>query len=287
MDGHEKNTIIETSKSASDETEALIPNSEERPELKASAQREHLQVPFEIKQVQNEDPDFFVFEGYASTFNNVDLGDDIVMPGAFRDSLSRKSFKILWQHDMKMPLGVPIEAFEDNKGLFIKAKLPKEDSFVSERVIPQLKVGSIDSMSIGFVVEDFEFDKNVRKILKVNLFEVSLVTMPMNPEAAVTAFKAEDESNETKISPTEGNKDISEAEVKSVTDVACMKDVELILKERGGFSGSERKTLISKIKDFSKQRDVASNCEDETRDAEIKEQLLNEFNKTINHIKGL
>ena len=56
------------------------------------------------------------FSGYASLFGEVDLGQDLVMPGAFRDSLARaahRGCKMLFQHDPNEPIGVWLELDED------------------------------------------------------------------------------------------------------------------------------------------------------------------------------
>ena len=152
-------------------------------------QTSQLTVPLEIKSI-DDDKDFFQFEGHASTFGNVDLGDDVIERGAFTESLKKRMPKLLWQHDMREPLGIFIEAFEDAKGLFVRGKMPKDDKFVSERVIPQMKIGSITSMSIGFSVNDFELKDGIRILKALNLFEASLVTFPMNEQATVTGMKA-------------------------------------------------------------------------------------------------
>lgn len=152
---------------------------------------EHIDVSFEVKQIDDSDDEFFRFEGLASTFGNVDLVNDIVLRGAFKDSLDEKTPVILWQHKSDSPLGMPEEIRETEQGLFLKAKLPKADTFVAGRVIPQIKVGSIGAMSIGFQVVEREFnDEGIRLLKKVNLMEVSLVTFPANELAKVSGFKA-------------------------------------------------------------------------------------------------
>ena len=154
-----------------------------------------LTIPFEVKQVK-EDEDFFYFSGYGSTFGNIDRGDDVIEKGAFVESLKNEMPKLLWQHKMSEPLGIFTNAFEDDRGLFVTGKMPKSDDFVRGRVIPQIKVGSISSMSIGFSIpsDGAEIRKmesgSVRFIKKVNLFEISLVTIPMNTEADITGFKS-------------------------------------------------------------------------------------------------
>ena len=209
-------------------------------------EQKFLKVPFEIKTIDNEDPDNFIFEGYASTFGNIDLGDDIVQLGAFQESLKlNPQVPILWQHQMGEPIGISIELREDNKGLFVKATLPKNDTMVNGRVMPQMKVGSIREISIGFFIRESSFnnDTQIRTLEKIALFEISLVTKAMNPQATVNDFKS-----------------FKETEVKS------LKDIETFLKE-GGMSRSDVKTLISNVKEFSNQRD-ADEEEVKQRDAE-------------------
>jgi HK97 family phage prohead protease len=151
---------------------------------------EKLTVPFEIKEMNEQDDKFFVFEGLASTFGNVDLVDDVVDKGAFENSLVTRMPKVLWQHDTAEPIGMPEQIRETEQGLFLKGKLPKDDTFVTGRVIPQLKIGSISSMSIGFTVKDFEVEDGIRHLKEVDLFEISLVTFPANTKAEVTGFKS-------------------------------------------------------------------------------------------------
>ena len=85
---------------------------------------EKLSFNLEIKSIHEDDEENFQFVGHASTFDNVDLGDDIVERGAFVDSLRKRTPKLVWQHDTRMPLGIFTEIFEDEVGLFVKAKMP-------------------------------------------------------------------------------------------------------------------------------------------------------------------
>lgn len=169
--------------------------------------------PFEIKSTSEEN-NIFSFEGYASTFNNIDFGDDMVIRGAFADSLSRNSqVPILWQHQMTEPVGVSARLYEDEKGLFIKGNLPKDDTLVSGRIIPQMKVGSIKEMSIGFFTKDFEMLKNgIRALKQIELFEVSLVTKAMNSQALVSGFKSFAGNTRLPLAPRDRTWDGTEAE---------------------------------------------------------------------------
>ena len=151
---------------------------------------ERLTVSFKIKQFSEND-DLFRFEGFASTFGNLDLDDDVILPGAFRESLKKRLPILLWQHQVGEPIGMPEEIFEDENGLILKAVLPKADDLVRGRIIPQMKIGSIKSMSIGFNIpnEGAFVENGIRFIKTIELFEVSLVTFPANPMALVSAFK--------------------------------------------------------------------------------------------------
>lgn len=210
---------------------------------------------FEVKAVA-EEGNYFTFEGYASTFGNVDLGEDVIMSGSFANSLIKTpNVPILWQHQMAEPIGYSFQLREDAKGLFVSARLPKDDTLVAGRVMPQMKIGSITEMSIGFFVENCEYQDEIRVIKEIELFEISLVTKAMNPKALISSFKS----------------------------LESLSDVEKSLKERG-FSNTEAKTLISKIKEFSNQRDAEEIKS--LRDAEQKAQLLAEISKLRNFIKS-
>ena len=158
-------------------------------------EKKFVTVPFELKGVhEDEEKGMFTFEGFASTFGNTDLDDDIIDRGAFSKSLARRKPKLLWQHSMDEPLGVFDSIDERDAGLFVKATMPREDTFVSGRVMPQIKIGSIDSMSIGFRIIEATFnrDTELRTIHEVELFEISLVSIPANPQAVITSFKRAD-----------------------------------------------------------------------------------------------
>lgn len=129
------------------------------------------------------------FEGYASVFGVVDQGLDAVAPGAFSKTLGTRQIRMLWQHDTAQPIGVWTEVREDERGLFVKGRLlPEVDK--GREALALLRAGAIDSMSIGYRTIQAEQDGRVRKLLEIDLFEISLVTFPMLPDAKVTAVKS-------------------------------------------------------------------------------------------------
>ncbi|RMD52403.1 HK97 family phage prohead protease [Candidatus Parcubacteria bacterium] len=150
---------------------------------------ETLDIEFSVKSVSEEG----IIEGKASAYNNVDLGGDVVLPGAF-GRVSAKSIKMLWQHNAAEPIGVWEQVKEGSDGLYVKGKIFPEVSRGAEALV-LLRNGAIDGLSIGYITRDFKFVKKgealVREIHKAELKEVSVVTFPMNPRAKVMRVKSE------------------------------------------------------------------------------------------------
>ena len=157
-------------------------------EKKLTGPIQHKSVALTLKKEPDQDG---VFEGYASVFGVVDQGMDVVERGAFRKSLGSRKVKMLWQHDMAQPIGVWDEIYEDERGLFVRGRLLKEVAKGRE-AMALLRAGAIDSMSIGYRTMEAvpEGDGRVRKLMEVDLFEISLVTFPMLPDAKVTNVKS-------------------------------------------------------------------------------------------------
>lgn len=149
---------------------------------------EHKAILFEIKKEPDADG---VFEGYASTFGNIDNGMDIVARGAFQKSLGGRKVRMLWQHDMTQPIGVWDSIEETERGLYVKGRISK-DVQKGREAMALMRMGALDSMSIGFVTKQASQEGNgsVRRLDEVDLYEISLVTFPMNEKATVTDVKS-------------------------------------------------------------------------------------------------
>ena len=143
-------------------------------------------------QVKATDDGKMAFEGYGSIFGNVDSYKDVVVKGAFKETLQDKQgkLKILWQHKWDEPIGKIIEAKEDNIGLWIKAEL--SDTEKGREAYTLLKDGVIDELSIGYsIIEDeYDRDKGIRYLKALELFEVSCVSFAANSQAIVTSVKS-------------------------------------------------------------------------------------------------
>jgi len=151
-------------------------------------------IRLEIKDVTAEGS----FKGYASTFGNKDLGDDIVMPGAFTKTLKENpQVPILWGHSPREVIGVNQMASEDSKGLYVEGQLAMDVQRARE-AHSLMKMNAVKGLSIGYdpVVIDWSREKEGIRILReVKLYEYSLTPFPMNEQCMVTGVKDADFSN--------------------------------------------------------------------------------------------
>jgi HK97 family phage prohead protease len=132
------------------------------------------------------------FAGYASLFGKVDLGKDLVERGAFANSLKARGasrIRMLFQHDPNEPIGTWTEIREDARGLFVRGRLAKDVARARE-VLALMRAGALDGLSIGFrAVKTRRDPGGVRRILEADLWEISVVTFPMLPEARIETVK--------------------------------------------------------------------------------------------------
>lgn len=203
------------------------------------ATKQRLDIPLTLKSVS----DTGEFDGYGSVFGVKDSYADIVMPGAFQKSLAAWQEKgrlpaLLWQHDMAEPIGVYTEMREDSTGLYVKGRLLIEDDPLAKRAYAHMKAGSLSGLSIGYILNDYEYDKDKSAFLlkEIDLWEISLVTFPANDEARIADVKSLLERGE--IPPPS--------------------KVEKALREVG-FSGSQAKAFMAKGYSAISPREAAVN----------------------------
>lgn len=147
-----------------------------------------LTVSLEIKSLSDRE-----FDGHGSIFGNVDLGGDIVLPGAFKRSLAqhRKEGSLpqmFWMHDPSRVPGKWLSMSEDEDGLAVKGVLAPTD--LGNEIHTLLKMDAVRGLSIGYMTKDQDFDKDGNRLIKeADLWEVSVVSLPMNPLAQVAHVK--------------------------------------------------------------------------------------------------
>ncbi|AVL70861.1 HK97 family phage prohead protease [Oligella urethralis] len=149
-------------------------------------------LDFKVKSVSEDG----AFSGYASVFGNEDSYGDIVVSGAFSNSIkaleaSGKKLPILWQHDAKQPIGVFDTLQEDEHGLHVTGRLLINDVRQAKEAYALLKEGVIDGLSIGYRINKskYDLDTDVLYLHDVDLKEASIVTFPANEESRVDMVK--------------------------------------------------------------------------------------------------
>lgn len=168
------------------------------------------------------------FEGYGSVFNITDGGGDIVVPGAFSETLTTQKAAgrlpaMLWQHRQAEPIGIYTSMEEDSVGLKVAGQLALKTARGAE-AYELMKMGALSGMSIGYQSRDDSYDRvsGVRTLKKLDLYELSLVTFPMNDASRVSS-------------------------VKSIETITNIRDAEDFLRE-SGLSRSAAVAFIARIK---------------------------------------
>lgn len=132
------------------------------------------------------------FAGYASVFDVLDSQKDIILRGAFAETLKGRvgEIKMLWQHQQDEPIGVFERMFEDTRGLYVEGKLLLDVARARE-AYALLQEKAIGGLSIGYSPIKYRLHEKtgVRMLSQVELWEVSLVTFPANEAAKITVVK--------------------------------------------------------------------------------------------------
>lgn len=207
--------------------------------------REYKQMQFKMGEYNEEEG---IFSGYGAVFENIDSGGDIIEPGAFTKTLAEgwERVKILALHnDCWLPVGRPLELREDTNGLFLNARV--SDTSMGKDIKILLKDGVLNELSIGYDPIVFDYDSNgIRHLREVKLWEVSIVTWAMNPEATITGYKSMRESaglvkaleQELKEELKAGRK-ISKSRLKSLEEVSksmktAARTIDAVIKDAQG-----------------------------------------------------
>jgi HK97 family phage prohead protease len=127
------------------------------------------------------------FAGYAAIFGRPDRGGDVVRAGAFARGLKRTAaVPLLWQHAPERPIGRIDYLKEDKRGLRVIGRLSA--GAAGREAAALLKEGAVRGLSFGYRVREARGEAP-RELIEVELVEISLVTLPMQPKARVHAME--------------------------------------------------------------------------------------------------
>lgn len=170
-----------------------------------------LAFPFEFKSID----DAGLIEGIAAGIGNVDLGGDRILPGAFTKTLDERGGRavpMLLHHNLQRPVGSWSSFTETPDGLLAKGRITL-DAIDGKDAHALARDGALAGLSIGYDAVRERQVNGVRELQEVKLYEVSLVSVPMNEKATVTRVKT----------------------------MATVRDLEDLLREEAGMSGRKAK----------------------------------------------
>ncbi len=149
------------------------------------------------------------FRAVVSVFGNKDSYGDIVMPGAFADSLAEWAAKgdpipVYWSHRMDDPdycIGQVIEATETDQGLEVLAQLDIDDEATKARQVYRLLKGRrVTQFSFAYDVDEAAWvekdDDYWYELRKLSLYEVGPTPIGANQETELLAVKSASEHAE-------------------------------------------------------------------------------------------
>lgn len=134
-------------------------------------------------------------EGYGSIFGNVDSYGERVLPGAYAGSLAKLRSEgrmplLLWQHRAAEPIGKWLEASEDQLGLKLVGQF-NLNTTAGKNAYEHVRHGDVNGLSVGYDEVRAVGNGKVRDLLELELFEVSVVSLPANPRARISGVKCE------------------------------------------------------------------------------------------------
>ena len=229
------------------------------------------------------------FEGYASVFGELDDVGDIVLPGAYKDTIPtflEQGFTAQ-SHDWNVSggvIGYPTHAKEDAEGLFIRNAFHStpDAQVVRTKALERQAAGKRVSLSIGYDIpippimltreqyadelpkylradkleegmakaQRFDF---IRLLPKLNLYEHSIVTVPALQSARVTAVKSADEGTDTKDAvPPAGATFAEEGETVLAAVKAYItraRDIQALRLKEGRVFSAANRAVIANAKD--------------------------------------
>lgn len=152
---------------------------------------------FQVTELRIDKTDKPTISGHAALFNVksspiMGLFREIILPGAFANSIKTGDVRALWQHSTHYVLGRTkngtLELNEDKVGLHFRIRPP--DTIFASDVLESIGRGDVDQMSFGFrtVTDQWRMDdgQDVRELHEVELFEISPVTFPAYEQTHVS-----------------------------------------------------------------------------------------------------
>lgn len=198
---------------------------------------QELDFPLEVKAVDDDGG----IEGLAAGYGDVDLGGDVIMPGAMTKSIvGRGSVPMLLYHDQKRPVGAWTSLTEGPSGLHAKGRFSMSTRSGKE-AHGLARDGALGGLSIGYSTVRHDFQGKTRRLHELKLHEISLVTVPMHERARVTGVK----------------------DALAAGELPTLEEFEAFLREAGGFSRTQAKAVAGHgLKHLLTRREAGGEVDD-------------------------
>jgi HK97 family phage prohead protease len=252
-------------------------------------------VPLETKEV-GEDDDLIV-TGHAST-NDEDRSGDIIVTDAWRKPEALKDYLknpiVLAFHDMSRPIGKTIGHEVDEKGLKITAKISKAAGDIRDLI----KEGILSAFSVGFMIKDADWDTKTGTfyIKEVELFEVSVVSVPANQNALFSIeknFSDPEEYNEFKKQFTKESeetlmdKDDKKVEQPTVDIAGLAKEISAMVKSDLKAEQKAKEEAEAKAKEEAERIEATATTAAERMIKDLRESMVEKEQSMEEALTGL
>lgn len=161
---------------------------------------DHKYKSFELKAKEDETG---MIAGFFSTYDETpDSYGDIIKPGAFTETIKKREesghpFPLCFNHDFSQVIGAVDKIEDTEKGPYIEAHFLDTD--LAQDVRKMLKSGAIYQFSFAYDVLGWENPSEEQRkagvwniLTKLDVFEISVVTVPANQNAVATEVKSLD-----------------------------------------------------------------------------------------------
>lgn len=139
-----------------------------------------------------EDSKELLIEGWANKAV-VDRGGDLIPKEAWDLSNYEKNPIILFSHDKTAPIGRAVITEAKDEGLYVKAKISQSEAPDIAKVRDLIKEGILNAFSVGFDMKSSEKNSDgYNEIKSAELFEISVVAIPMNQDSVFSLSKSYD-----------------------------------------------------------------------------------------------
>lgn len=209
---------------------------------------------------ESEELDYIEIQGYANTTKKDRMGD-VIEENAWKQGGLDNYLKnpiVLAYHNHQRPIGKVVSSEVTSKGLKIVARISKKIAEIPELI----KDGILKAFSVGFMVKDADYDSKtgIFVIKDLELFEISVVSVPANADSVFSVKKSFDTEENLEKFKKEVVKELEEEE--TIVEDTSTQEIESKLKEFQDNVVNLIGSLDSKIDNLKEKTNMADDNKD-------------------------